>query len=99
MKFIAIKTKDGIDTGEISFYCKMLRGAIAHSDRGSQYTSEAYRKAIKKFGLIQSMNSAGGRCHDNAKCESLCARFKEELLYSRYNTEKMTMTQVKTLVW
>jgi transposase InsO family protein len=76
-----------------------LRGAIAHSDRGSQYTSEAYRKAIKKFGLIQSMNSAGGRCHDNAKCESLWARFKEELLYGRYKTEKMTMNQVKTLVW
>ena len=38
----------------------MLRGAILHSDRGTQYTSELYRKAINKYGILQSMNSAGG---------------------------------------
>ena len=76
-----------------------LRGAIVHSDRGSQYTSDEYRKAVMKFGIDQSMNSAGGRCHDNAKCESLWGRFKEELLYGRYNTEKMTMAEVKSLIW
>ena len=62
-----------------------LRGCIIHSDRGSQYTSEIYRNAISKYGIIQSMNSAGGRCHDNARCESMWARMKEELLYGRYN--------------
>lgn len=76
-----------------------LKGAIIHSDRGSQYTSHEYRDLIKKIGVIQSMNSAGGRCHDNAKCESLWARFKEELLYKRYDTKKMSMRSVKTLVW
>ena len=40
----------------------MLRGAILHSDRGTQYTSELYRKAINRYGIVQSMNSAGGRC-------------------------------------
>lgn len=76
-----------------------LAGARIHSDRGSQYTSEAYRAALKKNGIIQSMNSAGGRCHDNARCESMWARLKEELLYGRYNTRKMTMDQLKTLIW
>jgi len=76
-----------------------LRGAIAHSDRGSQYTSVEYRAALTKFGIRQSMNSEGGRCHDNAKCESLWGRFKEELLYGRYRTEKMSMEDVKSLVW
>lgn len=57
-----------------------LRGAIVHLDRGSQYTSEIYRKVLKKYGITQSMNSAAGRCHDNAKCESLWGRFKEELI-------------------
>jgi transposase InsO family protein len=76
-----------------------LRGAIIHSDRGSQYTSGEYRQAIEKYGIIQSMNSAGGRCHDNAKCESLWGRFKEELLYDRYDTKKMPMTVVKSLIW
>lgn len=77
----------------------MLRGAILHSDRGTQYTSELYRKAINKYGILQSMNSAGGRCHDNARCESMWARFKEELFYGRYDTTSMTVEQLKTLIW
>ena len=48
-----------------------IKGCIIHSDRGSQYTSEEYQAAVKKYGIIQSMNSAGGRCHDNARCESM----------------------------
>jgi transposase InsO family protein len=77
----------------------MLRGAILHSDRGSQDTSELYRKAISKYGILQSMNSAGGRCHDHARCESMWAQFKEELLYGRYDTTSMTVEQLKTLIW
>jgi len=76
-----------------------LRGAIIHSDRGTQYTSELYRKAVGKYGIVQSMNSAGGRCHDNARCESMWARFKEELLYGRYDTTIMTIEELKTLIW
>ena len=76
-----------------------LRGAIIHSDRGAQYTSELYRNAVRKYNIRQSMNSAGGRCLDNARCESVWARFKEELLYGRYNTAKLTIEQLKTLVW
>jgi len=45
------------------------------------------------------MNSDGGRCHDNARCESMWGRMKSELLYDRYNTEKMTVNEVKTLIW
>lgn len=76
-----------------------MRGCIIHSDRGSQYTSEIYRNAISKYGIIQSMNSAGGRCHDNARCESMWARLKEELIYERYDTEKMTIEELKTIIW
>ena len=75
-----------------------LRGAIIHSDRGTQYISEAYRKAVAKYGIRQSMNSAGGRCHDNARCESMWARMKEELIYDRHNTEEMTIEELKTLI-
>lgn len=57
-----------------------LEGAILHSDRGTQYTSDAYRKAIRDYNIRQSMNSAGGRCHDNARCESMWARMKTEHL-------------------
>ena len=77
-----------------------MRGAIIHSDRGSQYTSEKYRFAITEFGITQSMNSAGGRCHDNARCESMWARMKEELLYLRKRQpEKYAIDELKTLIW
>ncbi len=75
-----------------------IRGCIIHSDRGTQYTSELYRKVISKYGIIQSMNSAGGRCHDNARCESMWARLKEELLYNRYDASKMRVELVRTLI-
>ena len=76
-----------------------IRGAIIHSDRGSQYTSQLYRDAVQQYGIQQSMNSAGGRCHDNARCESMWARMKSELLYGRYDTEKMTTDELKTIIW
>ena len=77
-----------------------IKGCIIHSDRGCQYTSEEYRAAVKKYGIIQSMNSAGGRCHDNARCESMWARMKEELFYSREDKpENYTMKELKTMIW
>lgn len=76
-----------------------IGGAVLHSDRGSQYTSALYRSALKRYGITQSMNSDGGRCHDNARCEAMWARMKEELLYGRYNTKKMTISELKTLIW
>ena len=76
-----------------------IRGAIIHSDRGSRYTSQLYRDAIRQYGIRQSMNSAGGRCHDNARCESMRARMKSELLYDRYDTEKMTTDELRTVIW
>ncbi len=76
-----------------------LRGSVIHSDRGTQYTSQTYRRAVAKYAIRQSMNSAGGRCHDNARCESMWARMKEELLYARHHAEKMTIDELKTLIW
>ena len=46
------------------------------------------------------MNSAGGRCHDNARCENMWARMKEELFYSREDKpENYTMKELKTTIW
>ena len=76
-----------------------LKGAIIHSDRGSQYTSQIYRDSIAKYNIIQSMNSDGGRCHDNARCESMWARMKSELFYGRYDTRKLTKDELKIKIW
>ncbi len=77
-----------------------LKGAILHSDRGGQYTSDEYRRKIVKYGLKQSMNSAGGRCHDNARCESMWARMKVELFYSRNDkSTNYTVEELKMKIW
>lgn len=60
-----------------------FHGAVLHSDRRSRYTSASYRAALSEYGVKQSMNSVGGRCHENARCESMWARMKNELFYSR----------------
>ena len=70
-----------------------LTNAISHSDRGSQYTSTEFRKIISELKIQQSMNSAAGRCHDNAKCESMWARGKVEIL-ACYDTKKMTCEEL-----
>ena len=75
-----------------------LRGTITHSYRGSQYTSEAFRKAIAKLKIVQSMNSAAGRCHDNAKCESMWGRGKVEIL-ACYDTKNMTCDELKSVIF
>lgn len=55
------------------------RGAIVHTDRGSQYVSNAYRELLARHGLRQSM-SGKGNCYDNAQAESFFSRFKAELM-------------------
>ena len=77
-----------------------LTEAIIHSDRRSQYTSDEYRRKIAVYSLQQSMNSTGGRCHDNARCESMWARMKVEIFYSRKDKpENYTVEEVKTKIW
>ena len=54
-------------------------GLIFHSDRGSQYASEAYRTALAAHGMVASM-SAKGDCYDNAVAESFFATLEFELV-------------------
>jgi len=52
---------------------------IFHSDRGSQYGSTPFRKALVKAGLRQSM-SARANPYDNAWTESFIGTLKHEML-------------------
>lgn len=54
-------------------------GLIFHSDRGSQYASDAYRQELAAHGMIASM-SGKGDCYDNAVAESFFATLEFELL-------------------
>jgi transposase InsO family protein len=54
-------------------------GAIFHSDRGSQYTSQAFQDQCAALGITQSMG-ATGVCWDNAVAESFFATLKSDLV-------------------
>lgn len=54
--------------------------ALHHSDRGSQYASEAYRSKLAEHGIEASM-SRRGNCHDNAVVESFFGTLKQELAH------------------
>jgi putative transposase len=55
---------------------------IAHSDRGSQYASDAFCSRLRLAGIIASM-SRKGNCYDNAHVESFFHSLKTELVYRR----------------
>jgi transposase InsO family protein len=55
-------------------------GVIVHTDRGSQYCSQAYQRLIKAYDLKCSM-SGKGNCYDNAACESFFHTLKVEHVY------------------
>ena len=77
------------DTMEVDLVTSALRmardarqpapGLIFHSDRGSQYASEAYRTELAAHGMLASM-SGKGDCYDNAVAESFFATLEFELV-------------------
>lgn len=53
--------------------------AVAHSDRGSNYTSDEYEKVLTDLGLSRSVGRTGS-CFDNALAESTNGFLKVELV-------------------
>jgi transposase InsO family protein len=63
-------------------------GLVAHSDRGSQYASEHYRRVLSGQGITCSM-SRRANCWDNAPMESFFASLKKELVHDEdYQTRQ-----------
>ncbi len=65
--------------------------AIWHSDRGSQYTSAAFRTLVKDLGMRSSMGRTGV-CWDNSMAESFFSALKNERVY---RTVYATKSQAK----
>ena len=57
-------------------------GLIAHSDRGSQYTSLTYTDRLDELEIAPSVGSRGD-AYDNAMAEAWVATFKSELVDGR----------------
>jgi putative transposase len=52
-------------------------GLLHHSDRGCQYTSDAYQKTLRGLRITCSM-SRSGECYDNAVAERFFWSLKHE---------------------
>jgi len=71
---------------------------IFHSDQGSQYASDEFKKILKQYGVTQSM-SRKGNCYDNAPMESFFHTLKTELSYlGRFNTRKQAEYELKNYI-
>ena len=66
------------------------RGLLHHSDRGCQYTSAEYLKALYGLGIQVSMIRKGN-CWDNAVSESFFATLKAELVHGRIWTSRLEL--------
>ena len=74
-----------------------LKGAMFYSDRGSQYTSAAFRAELSRYGMVQSLRGTG-RCFDNARMENFFAKLKKEKIY-QIAAYKLPREQVKTIIF
>ena len=87
-KIVGFSSDDNMETNLIMDALEMALGRqnyregelVSHSDRGSQYASDDYRKKLMLSGVIASM-SRKGNCYDNAHCESFFHSLKTELVY------------------
>ena len=64
-----------------------VAGLIQHSDRGSQYAAEIYRKQLAVMAATPSM-SRTGCCYDNAPMESFFHTLKVELVHQCHWTKR-----------
>jgi putative transposase len=73
-------------------------GLLHHSDRGSQYASDAYQKLLKQYGMIPSM-SRKGNCWDNAPVERFFSSLKREWTGNQlYKTREDAIADVREYV-
>ncbi len=68
------------------------KGLVFHSDRGSQYTSQGYRKLLKTYGMRASMGDVGA-CWDNAVVERFFGSLKYDWLFKVHQPTRELMKQ------
>jgi transposase InsO family protein len=68
-------------------------GLIFHSDRGVQYASREYRRALEAVAILPSM-SRKATCYDNATMEAFWSTLKLELVYRRQFEDEAQVRQV-----
>ena len=73
---------------------------VAHTDRGSQYTSADYTQELDDHGVLASVGSVGD-AYDNAMAESFVDSFKTELIADRSwrSRTQLELAVVEYIAW
>ena len=72
-------------------------GTIVHSDRGSQFRSNAYVRTLKSHNLVGSMGRVGA-CGDNAAMESFFSLLQKNVLDRQRWTSREEL-RVAIVIW
>ncbi|HRX83045.1 MAG TPA: IS3 family transposase [Pirellulaceae bacterium] len=80
-----------LDAVLMAVRCRRLRGTIIHSDQGSQYGSDDWRRFCRSNKLEPSM-SRRGNCWDNAVAESFFGSLKKERIKKRIYRDRRQAT-------
>ena len=75
-----------------------LRGLIAHTDAGSQYTSVAFTQRLIDEGVDPSVGSVGDAL-DNALAETTVGSFKNELIRRQGPWRDVNQVELATAEW
>jgi len=75
-----------------------LRGLIAHSDAGAQYTSVAFTQRLIDEGVDPSVGSVGDAL-DNALAETTVGSFKNELIRRQGPWRDVNQVELATAEW
>ena len=73
---------------------------VAHTDRGSQYTSADYVQTLTDHGVLASVGAVGD-AYDNAMAESFVDTFKTELIADRVwrSRSQLELAVVEYVSW
>ena len=74
------------------------RDVVAHSDRGSQYTSVKYSERLQEAGITASVGSVGDS-YDNALAETINGLYKTELIKPRGPWRTVEAVEFATAEW
>jgi putative transposase len=75
-----------------------VEGVIFHSDRGSEYSAEAFEAACDRQGIIQSMARVGSAL-DNAVSEAFNSTIKVEYIHRhRFTTREQARTSISNWI-
>jgi putative transposase len=75
-----------------------IAGVIAHSDKGTQFTSIRYTDRLAEVGALASVGTTGDS-YDNALAETVNGLYKAELIHRRSSWRAIAEVEAATAEW